>query len=556
MKIKLVFTFVFALFFLHFVISAPNYIISNSEDWQDVYSSVLYANLLGIGSDFLVSTAHGPMLLDGISKSNDLLIISSEDNPFVFNYLSLAESKGFNSQEEIELSSANLELIDFLPEINNFIVVGDSYGYNSLAVEAYALATNSWVFLANRENINDIDSILSKREIDNLLIYGYADSEVTETLSSYDPVIINTGDRFEDNIEIVKKYSRIGSISQVLLSNGEFIEKEIMQGKNPLLFTGKENVPDKIAEYIKSSEIKIGVLIGNDLIGAASNIRQSTGINVMVKFARSAREKTVGVSTVEGLDLFYIPVPNLNLSVYSINYNRASSTLEITYKSNSNMPAYFKGTINLIDDSDNSRFGDLEEIFIAPEDFKTVVYKGVELSGENITADIFTLFGESPSSLDRILQGKYPVQIVNVIDRCELDIKSVTYNKQEKAFVVKLVNIGDYECWASVELKDVSINRIKQTLGTETPKKITPRQTKKILIYETLTENDLEKNELVMVVAYYGEKRDSLVKSLFKRLELGYQMFNTLTYVILAFAIAIILVIILLIIIKRKEKKF
>lgn len=556
MKIKLVFAFVFALFFLHFVISAPNYVISNSENWQDVYSSVLYANLLEIGSDFLVSTAHGPMLLDGISKSNSLLIVSSEDDPFVFNYPSLAESKGFDSPEEIEVSSANLELIELLPEINNFIVVGDSYGYNPLAVEAYAIATNSWVFLANRANIDDINSILEDREINELLLYGYVDSEVTETLSSYDPEIINTGDRFEDNIEIVKKYSKVGSISQVLLSNGEFIEKEIMQGKNPMLFTGKENVPDKIAEYIKSSGIQIGVLIGNDLIGAASNIRQSTGINVMVKFARSARERTAGVSAVEGLDLFYIPVPNLNLTIYTINYNRATSTVEMTYRSNSNMPAYFKGTINLIDDSDNSRFGDLEEIFIAPEDFKTVVYKGVELSGDNITAEVYTLFGESPSSLDRILQGRYPVQIVNVIDRCELDIKNIIYNEQEKAFEVKLKNLGDYDCWASVELKDISINRIKQTLGTETSERITPGQTKKIFIYETLTKTDLEKNEFVRVVAYYGEKRDSLVNVLEERLELGYQMFSTLTYVILALAIAIIVVIILLIIVKRKEKNF
>ncbi|HOH04142.1 MAG TPA: hypothetical protein PK032_01590, partial [Candidatus Pacearchaeota archaeon] len=57
---------------------------------------------------------------------------------------------------------------------------------------------------------------------------------------------------------------------------------------------------------IKSSDIEIGVLIGNELIGAATNIRQSTGINVQVKFARSARERTSGVSPVEGLDLIYI----------------------------------------------------------------------------------------------------------------------------------------------------------------------------------------------------------------------------------------------------------
>jgi hypothetical protein len=555
MKKRFAFVLAFCLFLLPSVLAAPNYIISNSEDWKDVYSTILYANLQGLDSDFLVSTSHGPVLLDGINKQYNLLIVTSKTNPLVLNYPNLAEAKGFNSPEEIEVSSANLELIDRLPNIKNFIVVGDSYGYNPMAVVAYAIATNSWVFLADRTNIDEIDSILSTRTISNLLIYGYVDSEVTDTLSKYNPEIINKGDRFEDNIEIVKKYSKVGSISQVILSNGEFIEKEIMQGKNPLLFTGKENVPDKIAEYIKSSDIEIGVLIGNELIGAATNIRQSTGINVMVKFARSARERTSGVSPVEGLDLFYVPAPNLNLSVYSIKYNKATSTLEITYRSNSNMPAYFKGTITLITSSGNLKVGDLEQVFIAPEDFKTVVYQGVDIKDSNFSADVFVLYGESPSSLDMILQGRYDVQIVNILDRCQLDIKKLKYNNQEKSFMIKLKNLANVECWSNVELKDVTINRIKQTIGTDTSERILPGKSKKIFIHQILTESDLAENDFVRVVAYYGEKKDSLVNVLEKRFELGYQRFNLITYLIFILILIILIFVIFLIIAKRRERE-
>ena len=126
----------------------------------------------------------------------------------------------------------------------------------------------------------------------------------------YNPQLIKTGDRFQDDIEIVKEYSKIKSITQILLSNGEFIEKEIMQGRNALLFTGEDNFPDNIASYIKDSNIEIGVLVGNQNIDVATKIRQTTGINVMVKFARSARERTSGVSATEGLDLFPVPVSN------------------------------------------------------------------------------------------------------------------------------------------------------------------------------------------------------------------------------------------------------
>jgi len=553
MKKRFVFVFALCLVFTLSLVYAEDYVVSNSADWQDVYSAVLYANLRGLNSDFLVSTSHGPTLLDGINKNNDLIIISSKDNPLVFNYPSLARSKGFNSVEEIEVSSANLELIRELPNIRNFIVVGDAYGYNSMAVVAYSLATDSWVFLANRGNIDEIDSILQGRA-DKIILYGYVDSEVTETLSKYNPEIINTGDRFQDNIEIVKKYSTVGSINQIILSNGEFIEKEIMQGKNTMLFTGRENVPPKIAEYIKSSEIEIGVLIGNELIGAATNIRQSTGINVMVKFARSARERTSGVSPVEGLDLFYIPVPNLNISVYSIKYNKASSRLEITYKSDSNMPAYLRGTITIITPSGPIRVGDLDEVFIAPGDFKTVVYEGVVISGEEASAEVYVLYGESPASLDRVLQGTYEIEMVNIIDRCELDIKWLKYNKQENSFVVKLKNKVSVECWASVELKDIVINRITQTIGTEESEKLLPKRSKRIYMYELLTESDLTKNNFIKVVSYYGERRDSLVNTKEVRMELNYQRFNFLTYIIFILIFAILIFIIFFIIARKRDK--
>lgn len=553
MKKSIALIFILSLF-TPLILAAPNYVISNSDNWEDVYSSVLYANLEGFGSDFLVSTAHGPLLLNGINKENELLIVTSKESPFVFNYGSFAEAEGFASVTELEVSSANLELISRLPNIKNFIIVSDAYGYNSMAVIAYALETKSWVFLASRSNLDEINSILNSRTVDSLLLYGYLDSEITETLSEYNPKIINTGDRFQDNINLVKEYSKIKPITQVILSNGGFVEKEIMQGKNALLFTGVDNVPVKIADYIKDSEIEIGVLIGNELIGAATNIRQSTGMNVMVKFARSARERTSGVSAVEGLDLFPLPMPNLNLTLYSIKYNKATSTIEVTYESNSNMPAYFKGTLTLISQSGTKKIGDLEEIFIAPEEFKTVVYNGIEIPDENLSVDLFTLYGETPTSLDRVLKGRYGVQIVNVIDRCSLDLRKLKYNFQEKAFIVKIKNSADVECWTSVELKEVTINKIKTTIGTDSAVSIKPGRAKRIFIYETMTKADLEENNFVKVVAYYGERRDSLVNLIEKRFELDYQRFNSLTYIIFILVILIIIFIILAIIARKKDE--
>ncbi|MFH1290634.1 MAG: hypothetical protein ABIH92_04460 [Nanoarchaeota archaeon] len=533
-----------------------NHVIANSENWKDVYSVMHYASLEGVGKDFLVSTRHGPILLNGINKKNDILVVSSRSVPFVINYDDMVGDRGFSSAEGLIVRDANLELIDELPEIKNFVVVSDTYGYNAIAAAPYAVVNNAWVFLVDRTNVDDIDVILSDRGVDELLIYGFVEREVRDTLEKYDPEIIDTGDRFEDNTRIVDKYLEIKPVQQVLLTNGEFIEREIMSGMNPVLFTGKENVPDKISDYLKSSDIEVGVLVGSDLVGAATNIRRSTGISVIVKFARGARNPTGAIAAVENLDLFYLPIPIVELSLHSAKYNRATSQLELTYKSESNIPVFFKGTITPISDSgERTRVGDAEPVFIAPNDFKTVAYPGVDFSGESLSVEVFTLYGDTPSSLEKILERTIDVEIVNVVDRCEIDVEGVKYSKPKESFIIKVKNIGSIDCWVDVELSDVIIDGIETTLGSEGSIKIKAGKSGKVVIEQEMSDEDLEENDFVDVIAYYGEREDGLIKVFQGRFELKIEIISLATIGLVALVLVIIIVIIFLLIAWRKRKE-
>ncbi len=551
-KKTLFFIFGLLLILIPFISAADfNHVISNSENWQDVYSTMHYANLQGIESDFLTSVNHGPLLLNGISKTKSIQVITSKDKPYVFNYPSTIISKGFQDSEEIEVEEANIELIEELEDIENFIIVSDAYGYDAIAVAPYALLTNSWVFLVNSRNINDIDQILSNRNLKKVITYGYLDREIRDTIEKYNPETINTGDKFENNIEIVKEFLRLDNTKQVLLTNGEFLEKEIMGGREPILFTGNENVPEKIKEYLKNSEIEIGVLIGNDLMSAATNIRRSTGISVMVKFARGARSKTDGVSAVEGLDLFPVPIPVLDLEIESIKYNTMMNQLEVTYKSNSNIPMYFKGTITITADGETTRLGDSDPIFIAPGGYKTAIYS-LELDNYNdLKANIYTVFGETESSLDYVLQEDITIDTVDIIDRCEIEIENVKYNKQSKEFSINIKNRADVSCWISLEIEDLDIGYEEKTIGTPEATKISKKSSRKIIIQEELLEEDFEDNAFVDVVAHYGERQTSLIKVLEGRFELKITALTALTYLI----IIVILIIIVLLFLYRKAKK-
>jgi hypothetical protein len=530
-------------------------VIANSEDWRDVFASVHFANLQGYGSDFLVSTRHGQLLLGGISKSSRVLVVSSVDQPFVFNYDNTLRNNDFASAEEIFVDDASVELVEELPNIRNFVVVGNTYGYSAIAVAPYAVVNEAWVLFADRTNIAEIENLLNSREVDEILIYGFVEREVRDSLEQFDPEIINTGDRFQDNVEIVKKYREIKPIKQVVLTNGDFVEKQVMNGLEPVLFTGKENVPDQIANYLKNSDIEVGVLVGSDLVGAATNIRRTTGISVIVKFARGARAPAGSISAVEGLDLFYIPTPTLIMDVHSVKYNRATSQLEITYKSESNVPIYFKGTIDLNSDTgDTQRFGDFESIFIAPNDFKTVSYPDLDIEGDKLTADLFVLFGETPDAFDRILEGTFDVEFVNIIDGCDIDIDSVKYSKPKDAFVVRVKNVAEVDCWVDIELRDIIIDNTRTTLGAEGAEQLSAGKTGKVIIEAELTDEDLEENSLVELFAFYGEREDNLVKTLQGTFELEIISISGVT-IVLIIAGLIVLVLIILVLIRKYKKK-
>ncbi|MEM0465955.1 MAG: hypothetical protein QXW97_04635 [Candidatus Pacearchaeota archaeon] len=536
-----------------------DYIISNSEKWQDVYSSMLFASLNKVDSDFLVTTAHGNILLNSINKKFRIRVITSRTNPYVFNYPSTIRNRGFAEPSEIIVNNANTELINEMPNIDSFIVVGDSYGFNAIAVAPYAVLTNSWVFLGNKVNIYDIDEILSKRNIKKLIIYGYVDKEVRNTLAKYNPEIIDNQDRFKDNVQILKKYREINPVKQIAFSNGEFIEKELMNGREPVLFTGKENVPTEISNYLKSTDIEVGVLIGNDLVTAATNIKRSTGVNVMVKFARGARTETSGVSQVEGLDLFPIPSPYLKLTIHSIKYNKATNLLEVTYKSDSNAPAYLKGTFTINAGGERIRLGDIDALFIAPGDFKTILYSVNLTYTDSIIAEVYTLFGETPSSLDRVLTGTINVSVIEVLDRCKFsreDIKFVKYSKQKKAFIIRIKNPNPIDCYIDLELNDIIIGYTKKNVVTGIPILILSKKTKDITIKEELDDSDLEKNDYIKMTLYYGEREDILVNKLvIDKIKLGIETLSFLTYVIIILIVIIIILIIIIFLIKRKEKE-
>ncbi|OIO61932.1 hypothetical protein AUJ83_03890 [Candidatus Woesearchaeota archaeon CG1_02_33_12] len=547
---KFYLSLIIPMFLLMSLCSAQRTII-NSEDWRDVYSAMLYSNLQGETADFLVSDKHATLILNAIPKTESIKAFSSKKNPFIIGYESILENRGY-SAEEFVYDSFNLQLAGLL-DVSNFIIVDDSYGYNAVSVAPYAIASESFVLFADRTNIGQVDDFLSGIVVNNLIIYGHVDREVKDTLQKYNPEIINIdGDRFLNNIEIVKKYQEIKHSKQAVLTNGEFIEKEIMSGVEPVLFIGTNNVPDTIKEYIQGSEIDIGILIGNELVGTATSIRRDVGISVFVKFAQGARDPKGAISQVEALDMFYLPTYILNIEVDSIKYNKATSMLEVSVKNTEDQAVYFKGTYSLTDSSGfKQTIGDISPIFLDGNELKTITYDVEPMAEGKITGDVYIIYGESKGSMEKVLDTSFEIETVEILDECDIKINNLIYDKRGKSFYVEIENIADITCYADVELVDVLLDGELKNLGSEDIVEINPGKKVKSRIRADLDEVDIEDNEIIKGKVHYGQRENALINIKEFQFELVLKGFDYWTFTL----ILVIIALLILIYLKRRKNK-
>jgi hypothetical protein len=543
-------------------------VIINSANWQDVYSGMLYANLIGVKGNFLVSNRHSTLLLNQISPSGGkVLLASSDKTPYVIGYAGVLRSRDFEV-DELSSSEINIELATKLSDIKRFIVVDDSYGYNAISVAPYAVLDKAYVLFVDRRNINRVFSFLSSRGVDELVLYGQVDREVKDRLAEFNPTVINEGDRFNNNFKIVDMYQEKHKQlkgepkRQVILTNGEFIEQEIMSGAEPIVFIGRSNVPEVVREYIQGSDVEIGVLIGNELIGTATFVKRQLGISVFVKFAQSARNPTSAISQVEDLDRFYLPRYILELDIYEARYNQFNNQLEVTYQNKVDLSSYFKGTVTLQYEGGTQTVGDVEPIFIDKGEFKTVVYDIDPISAEAIRADIFTIYGESKNALEYTLRKTVDVSVVNIEDDSNIDIVDVQYDKRKDNFLVRVKNIGPVDVFVNLEMFDLLVNDELSTFGADEIVFIEVGKTATIPINVALDDIDIENNPKVNVRAYYGERERSLIKVLsgeyeFSLVGLGYmtgQLFKDLGEGAMIYGPMLIIVILLILVLSMKKK--
>ncbi|MBU0469971.1 MAG: hypothetical protein KKA62_04605 [Nanoarchaeota archaeon] len=507
------------------VVIAEDQVVINSKNWQDVYSGQLYASLNDLEVHYVAEETQGLQLVNEVlpRDKKGVLLIESDKEPFTFGYKAKLEGVGFEVEEFIstDAKKTNLELAKLTLEkqsVSGFIILDGSLGYSALSVAPYAILTKSLVLFVDRNNIDEVYQFLQENTRD-ILIYGSVDRTVKDRLAPFSPEIINNGDRYKDNLEMVRKFLDLKDSKQVTFTNGEFIEPGLFNSEFPSMFIGTSNVPDFIIDFIKETDVKAGVVIGYDLFQNAKKIREQTGIKILLKYGQGRN------SQLYALDVFPIPSFQPSVDIKEVRYNALTKQLEVVYENTGEVFSYVQAlSIDLlVNDESVAQVGDEEAFFLQAKDISTVTYE-VDLSRyvddeETIFADSKIILGDTPGSLVKLITKKMEVAVISVEDNSEIEIAGLVYNKGTQRFEITIKNIGKEDVYANLELIDLMIAGEKVSLGAE-QQKIKPGSSGLFKIKATLEEVDFEDNPQVTVHARYGAREDALIKHLTQEMKL------------------------------------
>lgn len=551
------------------VLAESRIVLINSPDWKDIYSGIIYANLNGLPFNFLSTEKQFTYKITALQNYKQIVLIEPKANPLVFGYKADLEQKRFDVEKPVVTKTVNLDL-GKLTDTKRFILLDGRYPHNAISVVPYSTLTKAYVLFVDKDNIDDIVSLLHEKNAEKVLLYGFIDPAIKEKLAGFNPEEINEGDRFRNNIAIVKKYIELSPVKQTVLTSGNFIEDVIMKGAQPILFIGETEVSDELVDYLTQSDIYVGEVVGNELTRSATKLKRllknkGKEFFVVVRFGKATiiggAEEPKKVSA---LDMVYLPEGILNLTISSVAYNRATRQLEVTYSNAGKVSVYLRSTIKVIVNGKQLKTtGDEEPFFILPGENRIMGYNAdlsemEPLEEKSMVAELLTRYGEGTKTLDKVLEGSYPVALQQIADDSALEIVKVTYSadiykslfpwKTEQAIKVTVRNTGERRTYYKTALM---LNRkgVDETLKTEEISSLDTNKEDSVAFRAFLE----DVNPKIKVDIAYGGKKDLLFKRLRKEMTMEPVYYSDI--VVFSGLVAIVLILLWLLVGKKKKKK-
>jgi len=416
--------------------------VVNSLDGRDVVSTIYYAAYTNDDIVFVTPVYSEGTVYGKTGSGKDVLLVQSADNVIITGMKNELENKG--NTVEVITSEDPYETNLLLAErsgAKKFILVDPVYGYNTVSVLAYAKLNSMYLIFVDKNNLDSVMGFFESNNPSDILIYGYIDSEVKNSLDENRILYreINNGDKYDDNMEIADMYfEQNPSKQQVVVSDGNSFDDTIAEGNDPVVFIS-QLVPLSVYNYMKekavSGQIQVAMVVDQEYAPAVYDMKESINhevgeevLHVIVKLGEGTDTSGAGM---EQVPLFPLPGPVLGLTIKSAEYNTLSKELEITYENTGNAPEYVRSQILVfVDGNYASTVGD-DEPFALGRSEKLGIGYPVEIEEGSITVNITSFYGSSKKSVEHGIQTIMSAGRVEFSDESLLEVSEFSDDQED-----------------------------------------------------------------------------------------------------------------------------
>ncbi|MEM4335973.1 MAG: hypothetical protein QXY61_03135 [Candidatus Anstonellales archaeon] len=517
------------LFFMLISCMVNSVVVINSFDGRDVVSGVYYAHVVGDTVRFVPQTGDVTTTVKKIGSGNSVFLIESKNNPVYsgLDVLLINNGNGVEAYKSEDPYKTNVELAK-KSGAKNFILISPSYGYSAVSVLPYAKLKKAYLLFATKDNFNSLRDVLEDAE--SIMVYGYVDEEVEKELEGmgkrYEK--INTGDKYTDNIEIVKKYFSLNpSKKQAILTDGNFLEDTIIAGDDPIIFISMI-VPDNTYKFIKNEveggQLSVGLVIGEEYAQPAYNLKKRINnelgenkLSVLVKMGQSV--PALGEQLLP-LDIFVLPGPIVSLSIKEANYNDNTKAIELVYRNDGNALGYFKSSSFVyVGGKYLATVGDSEPVGIKPGEERGVRYSleiPPEMEGD-IVLNSTVIYGASSKTFDNGFSVVLNAGRIRYEDLSSLMVEEAVYDPTEDELTAKVRNNGNTNAYF-VFSAEYSENGAKTTIEDDNVYGLKVGEGKVLKISNLLIKDPKKSGMKVRI--RYGERAAFLDKTAEKEVEI------------------------------------
>ncbi|MBN2478396.1 hypothetical protein JXB01_03855 [Candidatus Micrarchaeota archaeon] len=414
-------------------------VIINSQDHRDVFTALSYAH--STGDDFILfyETYTGDYVLSKINtNTEEIIYIESEKEPM---YLGDFYEKLFKTKYEVTkyISVNPLEFNLFMAEktgIKKFIIVDSKYSGNLLSVLPYAKETNSFILYGDKENKENLISFLKKNPPSSLLVFGYVDEDVKDSIKAegFSFSELGTGDKYEDNLVIAEELCSAQECNTFIITDYVSLEDTCGEADVLVILTGY-TVPEITKEFfinqLNSGDYERSILVIPQYWQAVYDMKKAIEaeegkeMRVIVKFGK--------VQAVEGSEIipsevYKLPGYEVSVVILDINYNPETGEYELVIKNTGETVAFVKFLSTLdLNGKFFKTFAQDDFLILKPGESKSFTTNIGGLDEGSLYQETDVFYSSSVHTVEKVVSSEGIVSSIAFVDLTELEVYDALY---------------------------------------------------------------------------------------------------------------------------------